>query len=268
VSRIGVIGYGGIAGDLLAALRQPMASGQVELAGVLARPERVAQARERLGAVPVLGSLAALLEKRPNVVIEAAGHQAVADHGETVLTSGTDFLVISTGALARPALLDRLTAVASRHASRLLLPSGAIGGIDAIAAMRLAGLSAVSYRAVKPPEAWRGTPAERITDLGRLVARTVLYHGNAREAALRFPQNANVVATVALTGLGFEATRVELVADPDVSDNRHEIEAEGATGRIAIALQGKPSAANPKTSALTAYSIARAVLNEAAAIVI
>jgi aspartate dehydrogenase len=268
MTRIGVIGYGGIARDLLAALREPIASGEVDLAGVLARPERLAPARERLGAVPVVASLAGLLEKKPKIVIEAAGHQAVADHGEAVVSAGTDFLVISTGALARPALLERRTAAASRHAARLLLPAGAVGGIDAIAAMRLAGLSAVSYRAVKPPEAWRGSPAERITDLDRLAARTVLYHGNAREAALRFPQNANVVATVALSGLGFEATRVELVADPDASGNRHEIEAEGATGRIAIALQGKPSAANPKTSALTAFSIARAVLNEAAAIVI
>jgi aspartate dehydrogenase len=268
MTRIGVIGYGGIARDLLAALRQPIASGQVDLAGVLARPERMALARERLGAVPVVASLAALLEKRPNIVIEVAGHEAVAEHGEAVLSSGTDFLVISTGVLARAELLDRLTAAATRHAARLLLPSGAIGGIDAIAAMRLAGLSAVSYRAVKPPDAWRGSPAERLTDLDRLVARTVLYDGNAREAALRFPQNANVVALVALTGLGFEATRVELVADPNACDNRHEIEAEGATGRIAIALQGKPSAANPRTSALTAFSIARAVLNEAAAIVI
>jgi len=268
MTRIGVIGYGGIARDLLAALREPIASGRVDLAGVLARRERVALAQERLGAVPVVASLAALLEKSPDIVIEAAGHDAVADHGEAVLSSGTDFLVISTGALAQPALIDRLTAVASRHAARLLLPSGAIGGVDAIAAMRLAGLASVSYRAVKPPAAWRGSPAERIADLDRLVARTVLYDGNAREAALRFPQNANVVATVALTGLGFEATRVELVADPEASGNRHEIEAEGVTGRIAIVLQGKPSSANPKTSALTAYSIARAVLNESSAIVV
>ena len=89
-----------------------------------------------------------------------------------------------------------------------------------------------------------------------------------REAALLYPQNANVAAAVALPGLGFEATQVELVADPGAAGNIHEIEAEGAAGRFAIALQGKPSRTNPKTSALAALSVARALLNQQARIVI
>src|SRR5262249_49576705 len=88
------------------------------------------------------------------------------------------------------------------------------------------------------------------------------------EAALLYPQNANVAAAVALAGLGFDATEVELVADPDAGGNVHEIEAEGAAGRFAIQLQGKPSRSNPKTSALAAFSGARALLSEPAPIVI
>jgi aspartate dehydrogenase len=149
-----------------------------------------------------------------------------------------------------------------------LLPAGAIGGLDAVAAMRLSGLTSVRYRSRKPPLAWRGTPAERQVDLGKLAKRTVLYKGTAGEAALLYPQNANVAAAVALAGLGFEATAVELVADPDAGGNIHEIEAEGATGRFAIELQGKPSRTNPKTSALAALSVARTLLNEQATIVI
>jgi len=118
------------------------------------------------------------------------------------------------------------------------------------------------------PARWRGTPAERLVDLDHLTAPARFYEGSARAAALDYPQNANVAATVALAGLGFEATRVELVADPGAPGNLHEIEAEGVTGRIAIRLQGKPSASNPKTSALTALSLARAVVNRTAAIVI
>ena len=152
--------------------------------------------------------------------------------------------------------------------ARLILPAGAIGGVDAIAAMRVAGLTSVRYRSVKPPAAWRGSPAEKVADLDTLKQRTVLYTGNAGEAALLYPQNANVAATVALAGLGFDATTVELVADPAAPGNVHEIEAEGAAGRFAIRLQGKPSRSNPKTSALTAMSVARALVNEQAAIVI
>jgi aspartate dehydrogenase len=150
----------------------------------------------------------------------------------------------------------------------VLLPAGAIGGIDAIAAMRLNGLKKVRYRSRKPPPAWRGSPAEKVADLDTLTTRTVLYRGHAGEAALLYPENANAAAAVALAGLGFEATQVELVADPEAPGNVHEIEAEGAAGRFAIALQGKPSRTNPKTSALAALSVARALVNLEAPIVI
>ena len=119
------------------------------------------------------------------------------------------------------------------------------------------------YRSRKPPAAWRGSPAEKVADLDKLTQRTVLYKGNAGEAALLYPQNANVAAAVALAGLGFDATEVELVADPDAPGNVHEIEAEGAAGRFAIHLQGKPSRSNPKTSALAAMSVARALAQRA-----
>jgi aspartate dehydrogenase len=268
MTAVGLIGYGGIARDVLAALHAAADQASLRIAGVLTRPGRADAARDRLGEVPVVQSLDALLDRRPDIVAEAAGQGAVAEYGAAVLRRGVDLLVVSIGALAEAALLDRLKAAAEQGNARLLLPAGAIGGIDAIAAMRVAGLHSVSYRSVKPPAAWRGSPAERLVDLDGLSRRTVLYEGTARTAALDFPQNANVAATVALAGLGFEETRVQLVADPDAPGNLHEIEAEGVTGRIAIRLQGKPSAANPKTSALTAFSIARALLNEAAAVVI
>jgi aspartate dehydrogenase len=185
-----------------------------------------------------------------------------------VLRNGIDCLVISVGALADPKLLARLKAAAQDGVSRILLPAGAIGGIDAIAAMRVAGLTQVRYRSRKPPAAWRGSPAEQVVDLAKLTKRTVLYKGTAGEAALLYPQNANVAAAVALAGLGFDATEVELVADPDAPGNVHEIEAEGAAGKFAIQLQGKPSRGNPKTSALAAMSVARALMNERATIVI
>jgi aspartate dehydrogenase len=266
MTLVALIGYGGIAHDVVAALRQ--AGSGVKVGGVLCRPGRAAQARAALGDIAVVETLADLLALRPAIVAEVAGQQAVAEHGPEVLHRGVDLLVISVGALAELALLERLKIAAREGKSRMLLPAGAVGGLDAIVAMRLGGLTSVRYRSRKPPAAWRGSPAEKVADLDKLTGRTVLYRGTAGEAALLYPENANVAAAVALAGLGFDKTEVELVADPDALGNVHEIEAEGATGRFAIQLQGKPSRSNPKTSALAALSVARALINLDATIVI
>jgi len=231
MTRIALIGYGGIARDAIAALRAAGEAGKV--VGALCRPGRSAAARAALCDIAVVESLSNLLALQPTIVAEVAGQTAVAEHGPEVLRRGIDLLVISVGALADRALLQKLRAAAEEGKSRMLLPAGAIGGIDAIAAMRLGGLSAVRYRSRKPPAAWRGSPAEKVADLDKLTSRTVLYRGAADEAALMYPQNANVAAAAALAGLGFDQTEVELVADPEAPGNVHEIEAEGSAGRFA-----------------------------------
>jgi aspartate dehydrogenase len=266
MTPVGLIGYGGIARDVAAALRE--AGDSVKIVGALCRPGRAQKARAALGEIEIVESLDTLLARHPVIVAEVAGQQAVAEHGPEILRRGFDFLIISIGALAERALLDKLKAAAREGGSRILLPAGAVGGIDAIAAMRVGGLNAVHYRSRKPPAAWRGSPAEKVADLDSLMKPAVLYRGSAGEAALLYPQNANVAATVALAGLGFEKTEVELVADPEAPGNVHEIEAEGAAGRFAIRLAGKPSPTNPKTSALAALSVARALINLEATIVI
>jgi aspartate dehydrogenase len=264
--KVALIGYGGIAHDAVEALQK--AAADIQLVGALCEPGCSAQARAALPGIEIVESLNALLALKPDVVAEVASQSALALFGPDVLARGVDLLVISIGGLAAPKLLESLKAAAERGKSRILLPAGAIGGVDAIAAMRLGGLHAVRYRSRKPPLAWRGTPAEKVADLDKLTSRTVLYRGTAREAALLYPQNANVAATLGLAGLGLDATQVELVADPDAPGNVHEIEVEGSAGRFTIQLQGKPSRTNPKTSALAALSVARALINLEASIVI
>ena len=151
---------------------------------------------------------------------------------------------------------------------RLLLPAGAIGGVDWLAAARLAGLRQVTYRSRKPPLAWAGSAAEQQLDLGALTQAVTFFRGSAREAALQYPRNANVAATVALAGLGFEGTTVEMIADPLAGGNVHEIEAEGAGGLMNTRLVGLPDPHNPRTSLMTAYSVVRCILNETATVVI
>ena len=263
---VGLIGYGGIAQDVVAALRE--VDHGIKFVGALCRPGRAAKAHAALPSIEIAESLDDLLSRGPEVVAEVAGQGAVAEYGPQILRRGFDLLVISIGALAEPKVLEALKAAARDGGSRILLPAGAIGGLDVIAAMRLGGLHAVRYRSCKPPAAWRGSPAEKVADLDKLTGPTVLYRGSAGEAALLYPQNANVAAAVALAGLGFDKTEVELVADPGTPGNVHEIEAEGAAGRFAIQLQGRPSRTNPKTSALAAFSVVRALINLDATIVI
>ena len=155
MTPVALIGCGGIAQDVLRVLRSADDANRVRIVGALARPGRTAAARSGLGEIDVVTSLDELLSRRPALVAEVAGQGAVVEHGEAVLRRGVDLLVISIGALADTSLLARLRSAAEDSNSRIMLPAGAIGGIDAIAAMRLAGLATVRYRSRKPPAAWR-----------------------------------------------------------------------------------------------------------------
>lgn len=200
---------------------------------------------------------------RVSLVVEAAGHSALAAYGEAALRQGSDLLVASTGALADPELHARLIDAAGPPGSgkgRMLLPAGALGGIDALAAAREGGLTRVRYTARKP--------AATLASHRSVEVETVLLEGNAREAALAFPKSSNVAATVALAGLGFEATEVRIIADPEVTANIHVVEAEGAFGRFTFTIEGRPLPDNPRSSSLTAMSLLRSVRNIGSAIVI
>lgn len=104
--------------------------------------------------------------------------------------------------------------------------------------------------------------------LGTLSSEATFYEGNARQAAQEYPKNANVAASVALAGLGFDHTRVRMIADPDARGNIHEVDVRSAALDFTIRLEGKPLPGNPKTSASTVYSVAREVLNAARPVVI
>jgi aspartate dehydrogenase len=165
-----------------------------------------------------------------------------------VLEAGVDVTLISVGALADRKTEASIRACASRSGARAILPAGAVGGLDLLASARLDGLSRVRYIARKPPEAWAGTEAYARLKKDERAGVQTLYEGNAREAALQFPQNANVAAAIALAGLGFEATEVAITADSTATGNEHVVVAEGAFGRAEMRFAGRPLPSNPKTS--------------------
>lgn len=199
---------------------------------------------------------------------ECASHEAVRDYGPAVLEASCDLIVISIGALSSDALRQSLTDAAVAGGGRMILPPGAIGGIDALAAARLSGLESVIYTGRKPPLAWRGTPAERAVALDSLNEATVFFEGSARKAAEDYPLNANVAAALALAGIGLDATKVRLVADPAIKRNVHEFAVSSGCGDFSVRLEGRPSPTNPKTSLLAGYSVARALLNRTGSIAI
>lgn len=261
--RIGIIGYGAIGAALHDALRET----DHPVVGVLVRQTPDAL-RARVGEqVRVVSDLDELLALSPQVVVECAGHAALRAYGATVLKAPAHLVVASVGALADPALEASLRSAAT-DAARLVIPSGALGGLDALGAARRSGLDEVLYTSRKAPSAWKGTKAESLIDLATVTSPEVFFEGTARQAALDFPQNANVVAAVALAGIGFDRTRVRLLVDPAATGNRHLVEARGSFGELSATVLARTLPANPKTSMLAPYSLVRAVSNLADSIVV
>jgi aspartate dehydrogenase len=262
VSRIAVIGFGAIGREVVCSLSRIAA--ESEIAAVLVRPGTSAHG----GGIPFVTTLDELLAARPTVVIECASAASLAATGAPILRAGCTLIAASVSALIDDKLSSEFAAAARAGGGRLLVPSGAVGAADALAAMRLAGLEKVLYRGIKPPAAWRGTHAEALCDLAGIAASQTFFTGTARQAAKAFPQNANVAAIVGLAGVGLDATAVELVAEPAAIQNRHEIAATSAAGSIVFQSAWHPSPQNPKTSAIIAYSLLSCALSGTAAITI
>lgn len=263
--RAAFIGWGAINMRVGALLAQRNAA--VEIAGIatLDTPEGRAAIPRGIRFLASPRELAAL---QADIVIEAAGRAAIDMWAEAALAAAPAMIVASTSAFCDEALLARLVDIADRHRSRIFIPSGAIGAVDALASAAVLGLDEVTHQIVKPPVAWRGTPAEALLDLEGLNERAIFFSGSAREAASRYPQNANATVVTAMAGIGLDKTRVDMVADPAVRINGHRIMARGAFGRLEILLENNPLSTNPKSSELTALSLVRLIEHRAHAVVI
>jgi aspartate dehydrogenase len=259
--RIGIIGGGAIARLVLEHVRDG-ALGELEVAAIAGRS---AQSRGRALAesfgVPFVVGLEALAAAKPEAVVEAASHDAVREYGEALLKRGISFVALSGGALCDDALRDRLERAAARHRALLYVPSGGIGGLDALKAAGLAGADEVSIAVTKPPVAWKGIPyVEKLgVDLDRMAAATVLYEGSAREGVPHFPANVNIAAVLSMAGIGFDRTKLKVVADPALKFNTHFIVIRGRTGRIDIKFESVAMPENPKTSMLACFSALAAI---------
>jgi aspartate dehydrogenase len=261
--RVGLLGGGVIARLFLEHIRDGRMGDArvVGIAGRSAASRGTALAREF--AVPYSVGRDALVAAKPDVVVEAASHDAVREHAEAFLEHGIAMIILSGGALTDDGLRGRLEAAAARHRALLYVPSGGIGGLDALKAACAAGVEEVSIAVTKPARAWKDIAyVERLgIDLDRLTGPVTLFEGSAREGVPHFPANVNIAAVLSMAGVGFDRTRLKVVADPALEFNTHFIRIKGATGTIDIKFESVPSPVNPKTAMLACYS-ALAALRE------
>ena len=241
--RVGVIGRGAIGNVIARHLAADRVEGAV-LAGVLRRSASRTEEVEGLDD---------LLSRDCDMVIEAAGHDALRAYAVGVLEAGKDLVVLSAGALADPATEARLRAAGP---GRMLISTGAIGGLDIARAMLEAGnLEDISIRSTTTPAALSdvGTVPQVTAEDGP----TLVLAGTARDVALRFPRVANVAATVALATLGLDVVRAELWVDPIGTRKRHELAATAGDSRLDVRIENNLSEDNPRTGAVTPYAVLR-----------
>jgi aspartate dehydrogenase len=261
MKRVALIGYGAI-GRSIAAKMLLDNSGPARLVAIQMREYQLARGRlEVPPEVLATSRIEETLGAAPDIVIEAASHEAVAQWGPAVLGHGCELFVLSTGALAADELRETLFAQAQRSGGYLSIPCGALAGFDGLRSLREAGLTQVSYRSTKPPAAWRGTEAETVCDLDSLQESRVIFRGSAREAARRFPRNANLAVAVALAGVGLDTTEVQLIADPRARGNSGHLVARTENAVLDVELTGMAFDSNPKTSEITGLSVVAALTN-------
>jgi aspartate dehydrogenase len=248
--KLGIIGCGAIGSDVAKAADKMKEIEKIYLFDINK------EAAEKLGLLlkkayvkPVNEFLADV-----DVVFEAASQQAVAQYGASVLEAGKDLILMSIGSLFDDTLRKKLENIARKQHRKIYLPSGAVCGIDGVLAASVEKLDSVTLVTTKPP-----------ASLGKSVEeRTMIFEGTARDAVKQFPRNINVAACLSLAGVGFDETKVQIVADPVETRISHKILAHGRFGRLRAEVENMPNPNNPQSSymaSLSAIATLRRVLD-------
>jgi aspartate dehydrogenase len=261
--RVGLIGCGVIGGFVLDAFVEGKID-HAELVMICQRSERPEEKKKALAhGIKWVTKAEELWKDKLDVIIEAASHEALEEYGVKILKGGMDLIPVSIGALVDAGLLERLIDAAAEGGSRLHLPSGGIGGLDAIQGLVLQEVEEITMTTRKPPNAWKEIPyVEQLgLEMDKITAPTLLYEGPARDCVKIFPQSINIAAALSLAGIGFEKTKIRILADPGITHNTHEIHYRGEAGRLTTKFENVPVPANPKTTYLAYLSVLAALKN-------
>jgi aspartate dehydrogenase len=195
--------------------------------------------------------------RHADVAVECAPASLLEDICTPMLTAGKRVMVLSAGALLpRPHLIE----LARRHGGQIIVPTGALLGLDAVAAAAESTIHSVRMITRKPPSGLAGAPylVKNEISVDGLNAAKLVFSGTARQAAAGFPANVNVVAALSLAGIGPDRTTIEIWADPALTRNCHAIEVEADSAKFSLAIENIPSE-NPKTGRITALSVLAAL---------
>ncbi|MCS0789305.1 aspartate dehydrogenase [Cytobacillus firmus] len=257
--KAGIIGYGTL-GKTISELIEAGYAGEVELKSVLVRRKKGAEHADKK-TYALTSDETEFFNGDLDIIIEAAGHQALHMFGEKALANGSHLVVLSVGALGDTGFYEQLQTAAKQHNRQIFIPSAAIAGLDRIAAGSLGEIENITLITRKHPRSWKGTIAEEKVDLHTLTEPFCIYEGNARESSKLFPQSVNVSAALSLAGIGFEDTKVKVYADPTIQSNTHTIKAKGYFGEVEISVSNVPYEENPKSSPIVAMSVAKVLKN-------
>ena len=249
--KIGIVGCGTIGTGLARAVE----SGRIPavFSGLNNRTRAKADALARtLSPSPPVLDLPDLV-RASTLVVEAATRESLAEIVPMCLREGKDVFVISVGGL-----LDHPEwfCEAEDRGCTILLPSGAIAGLDGVRGAAVGRIDSVTLTTRKPPRGLIGAPylVEHNIDVNALTVETLVFEGTAREACRGFPSNVNVSAALSLAGVGPDKTHVRILAVPGGRFNQHRIEVKGEFGCLAVEIENVPSATNPRTGLLSIFS--------------
>ena len=244
--------------------------GEIEgltLSAVSARDHARARERMRGFRSPVDVVVAGELAECADIVVESAPAAVFREIAEPAVRAGKILVAISAGAL-----LDHADLVDTARATgaQIVVPSGAVMGLDAVRGAAESGISSVTMITRKPPGGLAGAPylVEHGIEVDGLDAPLKVFDGSAREAARGFPANVNVAVALGLAGIGPERTRLEIWADPGVTRNTHEIRLEAETVRFQLRIENVPSRENPRTGRSVAPSVVAALRRLVAPLVV
>ena len=250
---LGIAGLGAIGLRVAKAVDRGAVPG-IRLTAVSARDHARAQSRlaglSRMPAVVTLGELAGLAD----IIVECAPAKGFAEVAGPAVEQGRILIPLSVGAfLSHMDLVERARATGAR----IIVPTGALIGLDTVRAMAEGEITRVVLETRKPPGGLAGAPhlVENSIDISNLSEPLRVFHGSAREAALGFPANVNVAAALALAGIGPDRTEVTVWADPGVDRNIQTVTISSDAGDATMTMRNIPSAENPKTGRIVAQSV-------------
>ncbi|MCD0419893.1 aspartate dehydrogenase [Rubrivivax sp. JA1024] len=251
VQRVAIAGLGAIGKAIARELDRGGIDGMVLTAVASADPAKHRGFLQSLHTPPRVRTAERLWEDA-DLVIEAAPSRLLRAIVEPFVSRGKSAIVLSAAALLDAAhLID----IAKAHGGQIIVPTGALIGLDAVSAAAVGTIHSVRMITRKPVDGFRGAPfvIDNGIDLDRVDAPLKLFEGTAREAGKGFPANLNVAVALSLAGIGPDRTIVEIWADPGVTRNTHRIEVDADSARFSMTIENVPSE-NPKTGIITALS--------------